>query len=947
MTDQPHTRSKPSPGKLITLRGREWIVLPSADKDILLIKPLGGSEDETTGIYLPLAAPQDHWKEATFPEPGIHDINDFETAKLLFDASRLSLRNASGPFRSMAKLSFRPRSYQIVPLVKALQQEVIRLLIADDVGIGKTIEALIILKEMMERGEVKRFAVICLPHLCDQWQGELKDKLDIDAEIIRSSTISAIERRLPGSESVFSQLPYQVISIDYVKSDRRRSMFLNNFPEFIIVDEAHTCTLPRGASSPFQQQRYNLLREIANHDDRHLLLLTATPHSGKNEEFQSLIGLLKQEFEGYDFDNLEQSKRRRIARYFIQRKRESIKRWLNQETPFPDRDTLEVAYHLSPDYLGFFHKAQAFARGLTHEGQNGRGSRGKYWAALALLRGIMSSPAAGIEMLKTKIEKRSAQADHTSQELPEENPVIERLEEDSDTTQAELLSQANLDDNSLRKLSELQKELEQLSDSKNDTKAMSALKIISRWLQEGFRPIIFCKYIATANYLGAFFRSELPPGIEVQPITSELTDQERKEKIDAMGQSPRRLLIATDCLSEGINLQEHFNAVMHYDLPWNPNRLEQREGRVDRFGQRAPVVKTALLWGEDNPIDAIVLKVLIRKVKDIKKTTGVSISLGENNRSIMDAVLKSVLAQPQRAMHALQTKMDFGDDYHDLTISNEIEQAKMRAENLRSIFAHESVPVEEIEKDLNNVNEAIGDIESVEHLVIGGIRHLGGEVKKNGNGFRVYTQNLPEHLKELLPKERQLMISFDSPTPEGCHYIGRNHRFTEQLCQFLLALAFEQKDSYEPIARASVIQTDKVDIKTTIVQFRVRNVIKEVQSTLENISEEMYLWGFQGSTPEGESLDYKACKALLFEATSKRQLSLERQQSELQQQLSSFKTQTHRFVDLAEERAIALVKAHSRFKQLVGGRRYEAVYPILPPDLIGVYVFIPQPKALS
>ena len=942
MTEIAYKTTKPSPGKLITLRGREWIVLPSADDDILLVKPLGGGDDELTGIYLPLAAPEDKWEEATFPLPDLDDINDFETAKLLFDASRLSFRNASGPFRSMAKLSFRPRSYQIVPLVMALKQEVVRLLIADDVGVGKTIEALIILKEMMERGEVKRFAVICLPHLCEQWQGELKDKLDIDAEIIRSSTISSIERKLPGSESVFSQLHYQVISIDYVKSDKRRAIFLNDYPEFIIVDEAHTCTLPKGASSPYQQQRYNLLREIAADEHRHLLMLTATPHSGKNEEFQSLVGLLKPEFEHYDFDGLEQNKRRRIAGYFIQRKRENIKRWLNEETPFPERDTQEIGYKLSPDYLDFFHKAQDFARNLTHEAGTGQASRGKYWAALALLRGIMSSPAAGIEMLKTKIRKKTGELGEDTHELPDENPVIERIEEDTDTTQSELLAQTDLDNRDIRKLSDLQRELEQLLGQKKDQKATAVSNIIGEWLKEGLKPIIFCKYIATANYLGGFFREILPRNIEVQTITSELADEERREKIDAMGESPRRLLIATDCLSEGINLQDHFNAVMHYDLPWNPNRLEQREGRVDRFGQRAKVVKTALLWGEDNPIDAIVLKVLIRKVKDIQRTTGVSISLGENNRSIMDAVLKSVLEEPKRAASALQTRFDFGEEYGDLQITNELEQAKKRAENLRSIFAHESIPPEEIEKDLQNVDEAIGDILSVEHLVTGGIRHLGGEVQKAGKGYKVFPNNIPEHLKELLPKARVLQVSFDSPTPEGFHYIGRNHRFTEQLCQFLLALAFENKNGYDRIARASVIQTDKVQVKTTIVQFRVRNVIKEVQSKLENISEEMYLWGFEGSHHSGKSLKYTACKQLLFEADSIRQLSLERQQSELQHQLDLFEEQHQQFVDLAETRAKELVKTHSRFKQLVGGRRYEAVYPILPPDIIGVYVFIPQ-----
>jgi superfamily II DNA or RNA helicase len=940
-------KEKPTPGKLITLRGREWIVLPSQDEDILLVKPLGGGEDEATGIYLPLAAPEDQWSESKFPLPGQDSINDFETAKLLFDASRLSFRNASGPFRCMGKLSFRPRSYQILPLVMALRQQVVRLLIADDVGIGKTIEALIILKEMMERGEVKRFAVICQPHLCEQWKGELKDKLDIEAEIIRSSTVSAIERKLPGSESIFRQIPYQVISIDYVKMDRRKPIFLNDCPEFIIVDEAHTCAKPKGASSITQQQRYHLLYDVAQDTDRHLLMLTATPHSGKDEEFQSLLGLLKPEFEHYNMEDLGQSKRRTIARHFIQRKRENIKRWLNEETPFPERDTKEIAYKLSPEYLAFFHTAQNFARGLTKDISGEKGAKGKYWAALALLRGIMSSPMAGMEMLKGRMLKRSAEELTESLVYPDDNPVIERIEEDSDITQTELLLQAELTRSEIDKLRSMTNQLEELALSGKDKKADNALKIAREWMVQGFKPIIFCRYIATAKYIGEFLKQRLPKSVEVQVITSELPDEQRKEQIQIMGKAEQRLLVATDCLSEGINLQDQFNAVMHYDLPWNPNRLEQREGRVDRFGQKSEVIKTALLWGEDNPIDAIVLKVLIRKVKDIQKTTGVSISLGEDNRSIMDAVLKEVLLEPEKAINASQMEIDFGEDYRNQQITDELETAKRRAENLRSIFAHESIPPEEIEADLKSVDEAIGDVQSVEQLVTNGIRHLGGEVRPFGKGYKAMIQNLPLHLKELLNGKDTVQISFESPTPEGFRYIGRNHRFTEQLCQFLLALAFEQKNGYPQVARASVIQTDQVSVKTTIVQFRVRNVIKEVQSKLENISEELYLWGFEGSIDESRVLDYAACKQLLFSAQSKKQLSMERQQAEMSAQLQLFEGRKQQFTDLAEKRAGALVEAHGRFKQLVGGRRYEAVYPILPPDILGVYVFIPVPVSIE
>src|SRR2546428_2919360 len=176
------------PGKLVSLRGRDWIVLPSEDQDLLIVKPLGGSDDEITGIYLPLGVETDQPVDATFPPPGAADLGDIGTARLLYDSARLAFRNGAGPFRALAKLSFRPRAYQIVPLIMALRQDVVRLLIADDVGVGKTIEALLIVRELLERRRIKRFAVVCLPHLCEQWQEEVRSELEIEAGIFRSKT---------------------------------------------------------------------------------------------------------------------------------------------------------------------------------------------------------------------------------------------------------------------------------------------------------------------------------------------------------------------------------------------------------------------------------------------------------------------------------------------------------------------------------------------------------------------------------------------------------------------------------------------------------------------------------------------------------------------------------------------------------------------------------------
>ncbi|MCB0746895.1 MAG: DEAD/DEAH box helicase, partial [Ignavibacteriae bacterium] len=374
--------TKYTPGNLVRYRNRDWMVLPSNEEQVVLVKPLGGSDEEITGIFLPLAKDFEKIDKATFKEPTPNQIGNFETAKLLYNASRLSLRNAAGPFRSMGKLSFRPRSYQVVPLVMALKQDITRLLIADDVGIGKTIEALLIIKELMERGEIKRFAVICPPHLCEQWQQELKDKLDIDAEIIRSSTASRLDRLVPDDRSVFHHLPYQVISVDYIKTDKRRGIFLNDCPELVVVDEAHTCTLPKGSTSKNQQQRYNLIHDIAEQEKRHLVLLTATPHSGKDEEFLSLLGLLKPSFRELDFEKLSQAERKNIAKYFIQRKRENIRRWLNEDTLFPDRDSKEVGFTLSETTKAFYNDLVAFARGISEvETDNENTKLLRSWAA--------------------------------------------------------------------------------------------------------------------------------------------------------------------------------------------------------------------------------------------------------------------------------------------------------------------------------------------------------------------------------------------------------------------------------------------------------------------------------------------------------------------------------------------------------------------------------------
>lgn len=943
------------PGKLVSLRGRDWIVLPSDDPDLLVVKPLGGSDDEIAGIYLPLAIPGDKPAETRFCEPTGDDLGDISTARLLYDSARLAFRNGAGPFRALAKLSFRPRSYQMVPLVMALRQESVRLLVADDVGVGKTVEALLVAKEMLERRKIQRFAVICLPHLCEQWQNEIRDKLDIEAVIIRSNTQARLDRQIQGDTSVYDYYPYQVISIDFIKSDNRRDVFIEQCPELVIVDEAHTCARPAGASAG-QQQRYHLISRLARKLNQQLILLTATPHSGKPEEFHSLLGLLKTDFEQLDLPNSSQAQRKDLARYFVQRKRGDVEKWMDEDTPFPKRDSFEWAYDLSSPYGRFFDQILEFAKRLISADAERSGQRRvQYWTALALLRGVMSSPAAGVEMLNTRLSNLAAVAVDEGMDDSGENPVRDtEFGFEGDNTPTSVIEQADWSSYQRQQLRDFSTQLSSLADLKNDQKCAAAEAILDEWLVGGFNPVVFCRYIATANYVGQLLAPALKkkfPKLDIQVITSELPDDLRKQKIEEMGKAKQRVLIATDCLSEGINLQQHFTAVLHYDLPWNPNRLEQREGRVDRFGQIAPEVKTCLLYGADNPIDGIVLDVLLRKVREIKKATGINVPFPEDSQSIIDTITQALLLNPDRRIskqgERRQLTFDFGqfDEAQNAkaAVSRKVEEAAEREKATRSIFAQNAIKAQDIEADLKEVDEAIGDPHAVEQFVTIALNNLFGvQVTPHGKQgcYRVVTANLPDQLRGILPNGDIVQISFLSPTPEGYHYLGRNNRFVEQLCQLVMANTVNR--SCKRAARAAIIRTRQVSTKTTILLFRCRNVIEDRKGYQQIVAEEMILWGWQGTPQQKEHLSHAQAKELLASARASSDMSPQARTSFLENELKLLQSFSTDFDSVAEHQSQKLVEAHERFSSLMDGKRFQVVHPVLPMDLLGVYILLPD-----
>ncbi len=325
-----------APGTMVRARarGREWVVQPTSTDDCLRLRPLGGSDQDQVTL-IPELEPEP-LQPAVFPWPAPGHPGTHDAARLLRDALRLKLRAGAGPFRSFGNIAFEPRAYQLVPLLMALRQPTVRLLIADDVGVGKTIEGGLIARELYDRGEISRLAVLCPPHLVDQWQDELSQHFHLRAVALTASNVGRLMRDLPYGSDLFDQHPICVVSLDYIKSERHRDHFLTIAPECVLVDEAHTCT----AAGRARQLRFELLQRLAEDQDRHLVLLTATPHSGDELAFYNLLSLLRPEFSELATAELraDHPLRQRLAGYFVQRRRKDIEEWQDDRI-FPRRMT--------------------------------------------------------------------------------------------------------------------------------------------------------------------------------------------------------------------------------------------------------------------------------------------------------------------------------------------------------------------------------------------------------------------------------------------------------------------------------------------------------------------------------------------------------------------------------------------------------------------------------
>lgn len=627
----------PEIGQLVRVRQRRYAVLEISPSELPTsglsaiwtaacnLVTLSSVDDEGVGeelcVIWELEPGADVVQRGSLPEPLGFDpparFDDFMNAVRWGAISSADTKALQAPFRSGVEIE----DYQLDPVVRAVRMPRANLLIADDVGLGKTIEAGLVVQELILRHRARTVLVVCPSSLQVQWRDQMRDKFGLEFRIVDSSTLKDLRRTRGLHVNPWEHFPRLITSVDYLKRDRPLRLFRELLPapgqpifprrfDLLIVDEAHNVAPSGMGKYATDSQRTAAIRTLAPHFE-HRLFLTATPHNGYRESFTALLELL----DNQRFARGVEPDRAQLGAIMIRRlKRDLPPRW-DGRPRFANRELfpIEVAY---PESERRAHRALIRYGELRSQNLASREEGFATEFVLKLLKKrLFSSPAAFARTLekhrtsldtarrrtaaalKPKLDFLRRQVDGLEDEIDDDEAY--RLAEDEVlSTTARLFREPTTEELAL--LTELQRWADQAS-AQSDAKAAALI----RWLNQHLRPqgqwtdtraIIFTEYRDTQNWLQQLLADHrLTTGERLLTLNGGM-DRDERERVKAAfqahpEQAPVRILLATDAASEGIDLQNHCSRLIHYEIPWNPNRLEQRNGRVDRHGQRAAEVQ--------------------------------------------------------------------------------------------------------------------------------------------------------------------------------------------------------------------------------------------------------------------------------------------------------------------------------------------------------------------
>lgn len=612
----------PEPGQLVEVRRRQWVVsdvrgsaLDSNRNGGQHLVSLASIDEDALGEELQVIWQIEPGARVLEKAglPNITGCDEDERQRAFLDAVLWgAVTNADrsflqAPFRSGITIE----DYQLDPLVRAIDMARVNLLIADDVGLGKTIEAGLVVQELLVRHRARTVFVVCPASLQVKWQTEMWEKFGLEFRIVDTEYVKRLRRERGIHANPWTSFPRLISSMDWMKSGEGLRSIKDCLPptvtyprkfDILIVDEAHNVAPAAAILYSLESQRTRLIRTIAPHFE-HRLFLTATPHNGYQESFTSLLELLDDQ----RFARSVMPDERQLQRVMVRRLKTDLVD-ADGKPLYPKRRLMPLEVEYSQEEREIHRLLREFTESRSKSVQGTRHAYGAEFVHRLLKKRLFSSPMAFSstlakhrESLKRPREKRKRgmlddrvlrKAILRADEEYSNDALAEEAQNEAVEAEGELT--VSLDSEQRDMLEELTKWAEKAK-NKVDSKAEAILEWLDTRLKSNGtwndkRVILFTEYRATHAWLEQILTSHGYGGERMMLLHGSI-EQKDRERIKAAFQahpkdSSVRILLATDAASEGIDLQNYCNYLIHVEIPWNPNVMEQRNGRIDRHGQK-------------------------------------------------------------------------------------------------------------------------------------------------------------------------------------------------------------------------------------------------------------------------------------------------------------------------------------------------------------------------
>ena len=629
----------PEPGQLVEVRRRPFVVqdviasgLPidslksNGHTPVQHLVTLSSVEDDALGDELRVVWEIEPgariYEGRRLPDP-THGFDEPRRLDAFLDAVRWGAISSAdvnalqAPFRSGIAIE----DYQLDPVVRAIQMPRVNLLVADDVGLGKTIESGLVAQELILRQRVHSVLIVCPSALQIQWRDQMRDKFGLDFRIVDATLMKELRRSRGLHVNPWTHFPRLITSIDYLKRERPMRLFREVLPgpgepvfprtfDLLIVDEAHNVAPSGGGRYATDSDRTHAIRALVPHFE-HKLFLSATPHNGYPESFAALLEML----DNQRFARGVRPDPDQLAAVMVRRLKTDIVDF-DGELRFPRRTLAAIEVPYTDAERRAHHLLHAYTESRQRRAGDETERVATEFVLKLLKKRLFSSPAAFATTLAKHEEtvrtaRKKARPLHLVPSLGVLRRQIEGVDEDfadddafTESADDAVMAATNL----FQELtSEEEASLGELrawasaAAARPDSKADELLAWLDKTLKPGGtwsdeRVIIFTEYRDTQKWLVQHLTSHGFGGGDRLLMLYGGMDTEERERVKAAFQaspdrSPVRILLATDAASEGIDLQNHCSRLIHYEIPWNPNRLEQRNGRIDRHGQRAKEVQ--------------------------------------------------------------------------------------------------------------------------------------------------------------------------------------------------------------------------------------------------------------------------------------------------------------------------------------------------------------------